>query len=120
MSIDMNGASRQSEIFSQSADNINNLRSQLSKIKENMNIYWMSNEMQYINMKFDNIIKKMKEVSTELQSIGSDINGVAHEIEEEERIERERQERERQEQERLEKERQEREAREQSGISDSK
>lgn len=106
MGIDVNGALGHSAQFGANADNIGYLKRQLLELQSDINTYWISGEMKFINTKIDAVVRQMQEAINELNSLKGDISSVAYEIREEERLEEERRERERQEQERLERERQ--------------
>lgn len=106
MGININGALGHSAQFGRCADNISYLKKQILELQSDINSYWVSGEMKYINMNIDTIVRKMEEAFNELNTLKGDISGVAYEIQEEERREEEeRMERERLKQEELERQR---------------
>lgn len=94
MAIDMGAAARHAGICRECAGDISSSKAQLSRFSENINLYWSSGEMKYINMKIEGILNVMQSTITDLQNLDSDIYNAASEIAQEEREEEERKQRE--------------------------
>lgn len=84
MWINVNLATSQGNRTREYADDLRRIKSELSRIRENLSYGWKADEFASINNAIDRINREIASTSLTLDSLGSDIIAVAKEIKREE------------------------------------
>lgn len=87
MSINVNLAASQANKINDYSSILLGVKESLNRVKGNLNNGWNAQEMIYINQTIDNINREIAALSTNLDSIGSDVLSAAQQIQRQEEAE---------------------------------
>lgn len=70
---------KQTNILRKKMEELNNIQGNIENFKNDLNLYWCSSEMKYINIKIEKIINNFDKVNEEIEELNRELKSIADE-----------------------------------------
>ncbi|MDE6209399.1 MAG: hypothetical protein K2M73_06970 [Lachnospiraceae bacterium] len=79
MSSEYEDLEKQKNILREKMEALNTMHCNIENFKEDLNLYWCSSEMKYINIKIEKIIKNIDKINEEIEELNKELKSISDE-----------------------------------------